>query len=150
VAPPHLSILALAGAALNLIRVFPGRTSLTPTDPLAFVGNPRMDRPLADEVHVICIFRWDIPEAHRLAPEWCRFYPWVKVGGPALGTPGAFLARPLPHGGGDAHHPGMHRRYPWSPDPAVRWPPGQGDHENPGCRIVGGVPFCCPGTQAED
>ena len=72
---------------MNLIRVFPRRTSLTPTDPMAFVGNPPMDRPEADEVHVSCTFTWDLPEAHRLVKEWGQFYPVVKIGGPALETP---------------------------------------------------------------
>lgn len=72
---------------MNLIRVFPRRTSLTPTDALAFVGNPPMDRPEADEVHISCAFTWDLPEAHRLVKEWGQFYPKVLIGGPALGTP---------------------------------------------------------------
>lgn len=74
---------------MNLIRVFPRRTALTPTDPLAFVGNPPMDglRPEGDEVHVSVAFTWDIPEGQRLAREWGRFYPVVKLGGPAFGSP---------------------------------------------------------------
>lgn len=71
---------------MELIRVFPRRTSFTPTDAMAFVGNPPMDRPEADEVHVSCAFTWDIPEAERLAKEWGRFYPGVKIGGPAFGS----------------------------------------------------------------
>ncbi|BDU72929.1 hypothetical protein METEAL_21030 [Mesoterricola silvestris] len=84
-----MSSLAPSGAPLNLIRVFPRRTSLTPTDPMAFVGNPPLDglRPEADEVHVSVAFTWDIPEAQRLAREWGRFYPVVKLGGPAMGSP---------------------------------------------------------------
>lgn len=79
---------------MNLIRVFPRRTSMTPTDALAFVGNPPLDRPEADEVHVSVAFTWDIPEARRLVREWERFYPGkVKIGGPALGTPlGPFVS----------------------------------------------------------
>ena len=34
---------------MKIIRVFPRRTSLTPVDDMAFVGNPPMLRPEADE-----------------------------------------------------------------------------------------------------
>jgi hypothetical protein len=70
-----------------VIRVFPRRTALTPRDPLAFVGEPPLFRPDADEVHVSCTFTWDIPEAERLQKAWAQHYPTVKVGGPAFGTP---------------------------------------------------------------
>ena len=78
---------------MRLIRVFPRRTSLTPTDPLAFVGGPPLAGllPDADEVHVSVTFTWDIQEGYRLQREWDLFYP-TKIGGPALGTPlGAFV-----------------------------------------------------------
>jgi len=70
-----------------VIRVFPRRTALTPTDSMAFVGNPPMFLPEADEVHVSCTFTWDIPEAERLQKAWAQYYPVVKLGGPAFGTP---------------------------------------------------------------
>jgi len=68
------------------IRVFPRRTSMTPMDEYAFVGNPPMIRPEADEVHVDCTFTWDIPEVKRLANAWGQYYP-VKLGGCAFGDP---------------------------------------------------------------
>lgn len=70
-----------------VIRVFPRRTALTPTDSMAFVGNPPMFLPEADEVHVSCTFTWDIPEAERLQKAWAQYYRIVKLGGPAFGTP---------------------------------------------------------------
>lgn len=99
---------------MNLIRVFPRRTSLTPTDDLAFVGNPPMDRPEADEVHVSVAFTWDIPEARRLAQEWGRFYPVVKVGGPALGTPlGEFVPGRYLKPGVTFTTRGCNKKCPW-------------------------------------
>lgn len=46
------------GDGMTLIRVFPRRTKWTPTDSYAFVGDPPMMRPEADEVHVSCVFTW--------------------------------------------------------------------------------------------
>ena len=69
---------------MSLIRVFPRRTKWTPTDDMAFVGDPPMMRPDADEVHVSCTFTWDIPEARRLFHAWKQYYGRVDVGGPAF------------------------------------------------------------------
>ena len=75
---------------MKIIRVFPRRTAATPDDALAFVGDPPMPafQPYADEVHVSVTFSWDLSEAERLKRAWERFYPVVKIGGPALGDPG--------------------------------------------------------------
>ena len=67
------------------VRVFPRRTALTPTDDMAYVGDPPMFLPEADEVHVSVTFTWDIPEGERLVKAWGQYYP-VKVGGPAMGS----------------------------------------------------------------
>jgi len=67
-----------------MIRVFPRRTSFTPKDPYAFVGDPPMWRPPADEVHISCTFTWDRDEAFRLRQAWAQYYPRVYVGGPAI------------------------------------------------------------------
>jgi hypothetical protein len=69
---------------MRIIRVFPRRTSLTPTDDLAFVGDPPMMRPVADEVHVSCTFTWDKKRAERLGMAWGQYYP-TFIGGPAFG-----------------------------------------------------------------
>lgn len=85
------------GASVNIARVFPSRTSLTPTDGLAFVGEPpSILSPDIDEVHISVTFTWDLEEAHRLQPLWEQVAP-TKIGGPATGmgggdfTPGMYL-----------------------------------------------------------
>jgi hypothetical protein len=65
--------------------VFPRRTALTPTDPMAFVGDPPLFRPDADEVHVSVTFTWDAARGQRLAEAWGQYYP-VRIGGPAMGS----------------------------------------------------------------
>ena len=69
---------------MNIIRVFPRKTSMTPDDAYAFIGDPPLWRPEADEVHVSCTFTWDIEEAHRLQEAWAQHYPIAKLGGPAI------------------------------------------------------------------
>jgi hypothetical protein len=80
---------------VNIARVFPRRTRATPTDPLAFIGEPGFfDEP--DGVYVSVTFTWDLPEAERIAKAWARRAP-TKIGGPATGMaggdfePGKFL-----------------------------------------------------------
>ena len=76
-----------------LIRVFPRRTEMTPTDRYAFVGDPPAWLwPMKDAhshfpVSVSCLFTWDIPEAQRLKKSWSRLFNNVELGGPALGSP---------------------------------------------------------------
>ena len=43
---------------MSILRVFPRRTTATPTDECAFIGNPPMFWPEADEVHVSVAFTW--------------------------------------------------------------------------------------------
>lgn len=63
---------------------------------MAFVGEPPMFRPEADEVHVSCCFTWDIDKAKHLADSWGQYYP-VKLSGPAFDavpngfTPGMYI-----------------------------------------------------------
>jgi len=72
-----------------MIRVFPSKTKWSPTDPLAFVGDPPLFRPVGDHpVKVSCTLSWDLNEAERLQRSWSRFYSDVQLGGPALGDPG--------------------------------------------------------------
>lgn len=81
---------------MTIIRVFPRRTSMTPRDDYAFVGEPPLIRPQADEVRVSCTFTWDIPEARRLSLAWGQYYD-VRLGGPAFNdtadgfTPGLYV-----------------------------------------------------------
>ena len=82
---------------MKLVRVFPRRTNATPTDTLAFIGEPDFFVE-ADRVHISVTFSWDLPEAERLYKEWARIAP-AETGGPALGqrgeefTPGLFLKK---------------------------------------------------------
>jgi hypothetical protein len=82
---------------MRIIRVFPRKTSLTPNDDMAFIGNPGLFLPPADEVHVSVVFTWDITEGYRLQSAWAQHYPIVKIGGPAFGnvqdrfTPGMYI-----------------------------------------------------------
>lgn len=81
---------------MNVIRVFPRRTKLTPTDSYAFVGDPPLWLPEADRVHVSCTFTWDKPEALRLVGAWSQHYMHVWLGGPQYGmgsdfTPGMYV-----------------------------------------------------------
>lgn len=75
---------------VRILRVFPKRTSYTPTDDLAFVGPPPMAAfiPEHDEVHVSCSFTWDMDECEDLAFQWegATRAP-VKLGGPAYHSP---------------------------------------------------------------
>ncbi len=72
----------------SIIRVFPRRNKATPDDDMAFVGDPLLFKPEADEVHISCTFTWDMPEAERLAESWSKYYKNVKLGGPAYDDPG--------------------------------------------------------------
>jgi hypothetical protein len=73
-----------------MIRVFPHRTNWTPTDDLAFVGDPPLFRP-ADRnvpVRISVTFTWHKARAESIAAEWRRHYDDVKIGGPAYDDPG--------------------------------------------------------------
>lgn len=72
----------------SLIRVFPRRTKWTPRDEMAFVGDPPLMRPDADEVHISVTFTWDMADTKRLWRAWLQHYPVVRLGGPAFGDPG--------------------------------------------------------------
>lgn len=75
---------------MKLVRVFPRRTSATPTDPLSFDGKYKptfWDG--CDEVHVSVSFTWDKPLAEYLADLWAPYCNNnVKLGGPAYDDPG--------------------------------------------------------------
>ena len=73
----------------DIIRVFPRRTSWTPTDDYAFIGEPLLFRPgdRTTPVRISVTFTWDMDEAERIAPHWSRYYDDVQVGGPAYSTP---------------------------------------------------------------
>jgi hypothetical protein len=72
---------------VKIARVFPRRTSATPTDEMVFVGDPPLFLPEVEEVHVSCVFTWDKMEAERLAVAWGNQGYKVSLGGPAFGSP---------------------------------------------------------------
>lgn len=75
---------------MKIARVFPTRTSMTPTDPDAYVGLPLMMMPDYDEIHISCCFTWDILQAQLLRKEWGN-YGQVKIGGPAYNDSGNYF-----------------------------------------------------------
>lgn len=95
------------------IRVFPRRTSFTPDDGLAFVGDPPLWRPEAKTVLVSCAFTWDVPETERLAEAWGCYYPNVEIGGPAYDTPNDFVPGLFVKHGVTFTSRGCNNRCPW-------------------------------------
>lgn len=84
---------------MKLARVFPTKTSMSPTDEDVFFGEPPLFKVDYDEVHISVTFTWDIPKANKLAAAWRNVCDNVKVGGPAIGSyagefvPGLYLRR---------------------------------------------------------
>ena len=85
---------------MKIARVFPTKTSMSPTDPLAFFGPPTLEAMAAEPeaVHISVTFSWDIPIADDLYYQWEMLGVPVEVGGPAFGdrmsgtfTPGMYL-----------------------------------------------------------
>jgi hypothetical protein len=77
-----------SGGDRKMIRVFPRKTAWTPTDDLAFVGDPPLFRPEGQEVCVSVTFTKDISEGKRLQEAWSNYYEDVKLGGCAFDDPG--------------------------------------------------------------
>ncbi|MCL2080247.1 MAG: site-specific DNA-methyltransferase [Oscillospiraceae bacterium] len=73
----------------GIIRVFPRYSKqYTPTDDYAFVGMPMMGLPPHDEVHVSCVFTWDMELCEELKYQWQGVTDKpVKLGGVAYGSP---------------------------------------------------------------
>lgn len=71
---------------MRIARVFPRKTNMSPTDDLAFFGNPTIEN-LAmdiDEVHISVTFSWDLEKAEELYAQWQILGVPVEVGGPAF------------------------------------------------------------------
>ena len=99
---------------MTIVRVFCRKTSLTPVDPLAFVGDPPLFRPEADEVHVSVTFTWDMAEGRRLGNAWAQYYPTVLLGGPAFGDrPNGFSPGMYVREGVTFTSRGCNNRCPW-------------------------------------
>lgn len=74
---------------MNVAKVFPRRTTMTPDDDLCFFDSPpRLYLPKIDEVHVSVTWTYDKPIAEALAYQWEAVGVPVKVGGPAYDDPG--------------------------------------------------------------
>jgi len=73
---------------MNIARVFPRRTSMTPNDPDSYLSTPGLFTPKYDKVYISCAFTWDINLAYVLQREWETTGASVKVGGPAFGDKG--------------------------------------------------------------
>lgn len=73
---------------MNILRVFPRRTSHTPDDDLVAIGYPKLWKFQVDEVHISCVFTWDKEFCEQLKKEWSQYYPVVRIGGPAYGCNG--------------------------------------------------------------
>ena len=86
---------------------------MTPLDDYAFVGDPPMFLPPADEVHVSCTFTWDKHEAQRLAKAWGQYYP-AKLGGCAVNSPAnGFMPRMYVRRGVTITSRGCNNQCPW-------------------------------------
>ena len=72
---------------MNIARVFPQKTSMTPVEPNCYWHYPLIWTPKYDEVHISVTFTWDLPMVEKLALQWSD-YGEVKIGGPALDDPG--------------------------------------------------------------
>lgn len=85
---------------MKIARVFPTKTSMSPTDPLVFFGPPTLDAMALEPeaVHISVTFSWDLQKAEDLYYQWEMLGVPVEVGGPAFGdrmsesfTPGLYL-----------------------------------------------------------
>ena len=73
---------------MRIIRVFPKRTSYTPTDSYVFIGMPPFFLPEHNEVHVSCTFTWDRRECEEPHFQWQgRTDRPVELAGPAYNSP---------------------------------------------------------------
>ena len=71
---------------MKILRVFPERTSFTPIDDLVAIGKPGLFRPDVGEVHISCLFTWQIEQCRSLLDDWSVYdYESVWLGGPAFG-----------------------------------------------------------------
>ncbi len=84
---------------MSIARVFPTKTSYSPTDGDAYFSEPGLFMPPYDEVHISVLFSWDIERAKYLMRAWDHIAP-VKIGGFAIGgesreefTPGWYVKK---------------------------------------------------------
>lgn len=98
---------------MKIARVFPQKTSFSPTDEDCYFGPPGLFTPKYDEVHISVVFTWDKPIAEKLAVWWSG-HGKVLMGGPAYGDPGAEFSPNMYTGKGVViTHRGCVRSCPW-------------------------------------
>jgi hypothetical protein len=68
---------------MKIARVFPTKTTMSPTDPDAYFSTPELFTPEYDEIHISVNFTWDIKKAEWLKKQWEKIAP-VKIGGVAI------------------------------------------------------------------
>lgn len=74
---------------MKIARVFPRKTTATPTDDFCFFDvPPTLLNLVIDEVHVSVAFTYDKSKAEWLADQWNVLGVPVKVGGPAYNDRG--------------------------------------------------------------
>lgn len=93
---PQKVIIFVPWISVDIARVFPWKTKISPTDDLAFFDAPGRLAGIIDAVHVSVAFTWELDRAKRLADAWDKIAP-VNIGGTATGeaggdfTPGIYL-----------------------------------------------------------
>jgi len=73
---------------MKIARVFPRRTTMTPTDKDAYIGLPTLFMPYYDEAHISVTFTWDMKRAEELMKEWAPYAKRTMLGGPAMNSKG--------------------------------------------------------------
>ena len=77
---------------MTLARVFPRRTSHSPTDQHAYFDAPDLYTPFYNMVDISVSFTYDIPRAEKLYKDWKHHTDSIRIGGPAFGQPsGEFI-----------------------------------------------------------
>jgi hypothetical protein len=72
-----------------IARVFPRRTSMTPTDDMAFTSmQPPFFLPEINEIHISVAYTWDMDKAEQMVEAWKVVGVPVLMGGPAFNQPG--------------------------------------------------------------
>ncbi len=73
---------------ISIARVFPRKTSMSPTDTHAYFGEPDMFTPFYDKVYVSVCFTWDKDRGYELSEAWKTHSDKIDIDGPAFGNRG--------------------------------------------------------------
>jgi hypothetical protein len=69
---------------MKIARIFPTKTSMSPTDVDAYFDAPDLFTPIYDEVHISVTFTWDKERAEKLQDAWQSHAKAIYTGGPAV------------------------------------------------------------------